>query len=333
MVRDMSSYPESQLRDLLADNLALIEPGLRLIKPEFWLKNADGVKGSIDLLAQDRHGMYVVIELKVSEPSGRKTVAQVMKYVRLLEDNGKSRREIRAIIVSTWREMLTTISEFARTQDYDVRGYRVHVDEAGDLTVERVQLLAEAFEQRLTPIHFQYLYCCAEDREIGWENVVQCVREVGAKHLVGVDHDFIGSEEVVSPYSLYVAFGTVEPGDLADAPGGPLEEDYQENPIYERHRREYRALCRMTSTVFVPRPCTFNPGNRFWGTTESASPEKFARLERDPLWAVRQVRGTGAYEPGGLWTERDIRTAGGREGRAGTARDDVGQHEGREQME
>ena len=113
----MSSYTESQLRDLLADNLALIEPGLRLVKPEFWLKNADGVKGSIDLLAQDRHGMYVVIELKVSQPSGRKTVAQVMKYVRLLEDNGKSRKEIRAIIVSTtWREMLTTISEFARTQ-------------------------------------------------------------------------------------------------------------------------------------------------------------------------------------------------------------------------
>ena len=97
---------------------------------------------------------------------------------------------------------------------------------------------------------------------------------------------------------------------MANAPGGPLEEDYQIDPIYERHRREYRALCRMTSTVSVPRPCTFNPGNRFWGTTESASPEKFAALERDRLWTVRQVRGTGgAYEPGGLWTERDIRTA------------------------
>ena len=138
---------------------------------------------------------------------------------------------------------------------------------------------------------------------------MQSVREVGAEHLVGVDLDFIGSEGVVAPYSLYVAFGTVEPGKLADGPGGPAEEDYQEDPIYERHRREYRALCHMTSTVLVPRYCAFIPGNKFWGTSESARPEKFAALERDPLWVVRQVRGTGAYKPGGLWTERDIRAA------------------------
>jgi Endonuclease NucS len=72
---------EAHLRDFLAKNLDRIEPGLRLhSSPE-----NPGVEyqidgGLIDLLAVDRNGKYVVIELKLSE--GRnKALGQLLYYM------------------------------------------------------------------------------------------------------------------------------------------------------------------------------------------------------------------------------------------------------------
>jgi len=72
---------EAHLRDFLAKNLERIEPGLRLYaSPE-----NNGVEfpvdaGRIDLLAVDRQGKYVVIELKLSQ--GRnKTLGQLLYYM------------------------------------------------------------------------------------------------------------------------------------------------------------------------------------------------------------------------------------------------------------
>jgi hypothetical protein len=72
---------EAHLRDFLARNLERIEPGLRLhVSPE-----SGGVEfpvdgGRIDLLAVDRAGKYVVVELKLSQ--GRnKTLGQVLYYM------------------------------------------------------------------------------------------------------------------------------------------------------------------------------------------------------------------------------------------------------------
>ena len=72
---------EAHLRDFLAKNLDRIETGLRLYaSPE-----RNGVEypvggGRIDLLAVDRNGKFVVIELKLSQ--GRnKTLGQLLYYM------------------------------------------------------------------------------------------------------------------------------------------------------------------------------------------------------------------------------------------------------------
>jgi hypothetical protein len=72
---------EAHLRDFLARNLERIEPGLRLHStPE-----GQGIEypidsGRIDLLAVDRDGKFVVIELKLSQ--GRnKTLGQISYYM------------------------------------------------------------------------------------------------------------------------------------------------------------------------------------------------------------------------------------------------------------
>src|SRR3989344_3153189 len=72
---------EAHLRDFLAKNLDRIEPGLRLhASPENRGVEFPVDAGRIDLLAVDRNGKYVVIELKLSQ--GRsKTLGQLLYYM------------------------------------------------------------------------------------------------------------------------------------------------------------------------------------------------------------------------------------------------------------
>lgn len=72
---------EADLRDFLANNLSVIEPGLTLYEEgrrggvEFPIEN-----GYIDILAKDRDGRFVVIELKLSRGRNR-TIGQLLYYM------------------------------------------------------------------------------------------------------------------------------------------------------------------------------------------------------------------------------------------------------------
>ncbi len=84
---DQQFAAESDLRDFLAKSLTCIEPGLALYRSgdrpgvEFPVES-----GFIDILAVDREGRFVVIELKVSR--GRsKTVGQLLYYMGWVDKN------------------------------------------------------------------------------------------------------------------------------------------------------------------------------------------------------------------------------------------------------
>lgn len=78
---------ESDLRDFLAKNLSLLEPGLRLYQE-------DGITGIefpvggrfIDILALDARNQLVVIELKVSKGYDR-VVGQLLRYMGWIQEN------------------------------------------------------------------------------------------------------------------------------------------------------------------------------------------------------------------------------------------------------
>ena len=92
---------ERDLQRYLAENLECIEAGLTLY-------DADGIRGiefeagggrRIDILAVDKSGAFVVLELKVSKGYDR-VVGQLLRYVNWVRQNlAEPRQRVRGIII------------------------------------------------------------------------------------------------------------------------------------------------------------------------------------------------------------------------------------------
>jgi len=92
---------ESDLRDFLSKNLAIIESGLRLYQDEGISGIEFPVGGRfIDILAIDKHNNYVVVELKVSKGYDR-VIGQLLRYMSWIETNqAEPSQKVRGIIVA-----------------------------------------------------------------------------------------------------------------------------------------------------------------------------------------------------------------------------------------
>lgn len=120
---------EAALRDQIAKNLTDLEDGLKLLDIEYPLKSRDGAGGRIDILAEDRSGQTVIIEIKRSNETARQALHELSKYITLTqEQEGLARGELRCLLVSTdWHELLVPYSYFHRLADVDVEGKRLIV--------------------------------------------------------------------------------------------------------------------------------------------------------------------------------------------------------------
>jgi hypothetical protein len=92
---------ESDLRNYLAKNLSIIEPGLKLYQDEGITGIEFPVGGRfIDILAVDAKGALVVIELKVSRGYDR-VVGQLMRYMAWIRKNqAEPGQQVRGVIVA-----------------------------------------------------------------------------------------------------------------------------------------------------------------------------------------------------------------------------------------
>jgi len=84
---------ERDLEDYLSMNLDVIEEGLKLVERQ---KELPGV-GKLDILARDRDGNYVVIELKAGQ-ADEKAVGQLQAYIEYLREQGYE--NIRGILIA-----------------------------------------------------------------------------------------------------------------------------------------------------------------------------------------------------------------------------------------
>lgn len=93
---------ERDLKNYLAKNLSIIEPGLRLFEEE-GITGIEFPAGGrfIDILALDRQDNYVVIELKVSKGYDR-VIGQLLRYMAWIERNhAEPHQRVRGIIVAS----------------------------------------------------------------------------------------------------------------------------------------------------------------------------------------------------------------------------------------
>jgi hypothetical protein len=109
---------ERDLRNYLSKNLGLIEPGLRLYEEEEITGIEFPVGGRfIDLLAVDKAGDYVVVELKVSRGYDR-TIGQLLRYMAWIQKNLAAQRKVRGVIVAS---QITEDLKLASSQIPDVK--------------------------------------------------------------------------------------------------------------------------------------------------------------------------------------------------------------------
>ncbi|RMO83536.1 hypothetical protein ALQ34_02300 [Pseudomonas syringae pv. maculicola] len=121
---------ESIIRDKLAVNLEILEAGLQLLDIESYLPNRQGTRGFVDLLARDKNGKYVIIEIKRSKSASRDALHEVLKYLEGLKSNYSIREsELRVFIVSTeWDELLVPFSSFIKRISIVTQGFSLEVD-------------------------------------------------------------------------------------------------------------------------------------------------------------------------------------------------------------
>lgn len=91
---------EEDLQNYLVKNLAAIEPGLKLYEDE-GIKGVEYPAGSrrIDILAVDKDGAFVVMELKVSRGYDR-VIGQLLRYMGWVEQNMETTLPVRGMIVA-----------------------------------------------------------------------------------------------------------------------------------------------------------------------------------------------------------------------------------------
>ena len=82
---------ESALRDLIAQKISQLKPGLTLLQKEQYIPGKHGTKSFIDLYARDEKGRHVLIELKRSNIAARQALHEqnVQKLFRILSEMTK----------------------------------------------------------------------------------------------------------------------------------------------------------------------------------------------------------------------------------------------------
>lgn len=115
---------ESDLEDFLAENLNQLEQGLTLFKSAnvSGRQVAAGAAGRIDILGQDAHGDFVVIEIKAGDVD-REVVGQIQAYMGWVLENLATGKGVRGIVVASG--FTDRLKLAARVSNLELKAYSV----------------------------------------------------------------------------------------------------------------------------------------------------------------------------------------------------------------
>jgi len=146
---------ESDIQDILIDQLECLEKGLKFLDKEKYVPNKISTKSFIDIVARDGKNNWVIIELKKSDSSSRQAIHEVLKYVEAVKAHlGVRDDEIRTMIVSTvWNELLVPFSRFYSETSLDVTGILLDISDPNNLSSQKVIPLKITAGRTLSPWH------------------------------------------------------------------------------------------------------------------------------------------------------------------------------------
>ncbi|WP_186381700.1 endonuclease NucS domain-containing protein [Burkholderia sp. KBS0801] len=172
---------ESELRDLIARDVSVLESGLTLLNKEQYIPNLLGTRSYIDLYARDRDGHHVLIELKRSNAAARDAIHEIHKYVEGVKQHfGARDDEIRVFVASTeWKELTVPFSRFATDTAMSVTGLQIHVDEVDDISVTRVPVLPMSQGRFIAPWHDVNWYSDEDGLKKGLASIDACCQAKG----------------------------------------------------------------------------------------------------------------------------------------------------------
>lgn len=121
---------ESEIRDILVQNLHILNPNYKFLAKEKYLPSDIGTRSFIDILAHDQNGKYVIIELKKSNTVARQAIHELFKYLEALKENLSVKSdEIELVVVSTeWDELLVPFSSFVSNSNLKANGFQLFLE-------------------------------------------------------------------------------------------------------------------------------------------------------------------------------------------------------------
>lgn len=229
--------PESVIRDALACELSVLEPGLVFVQTEFKVSTPDGSRGSIDILARDAVGLYVIIELKRSDATAREALHELQKYIGVLPFHLRvPAHRIRCMLVSTeWRELRRPFSNFKENFPHPLDGFELTVDATGKpvraISAEPPEPLAAP---GLSEAHTILFFESAERRDAALRPLERSLKRHGLEDaFILVLNHTANDPRVVHRFAAYVAhYHLPEPEDDVEARrrGAELLADVDANP-------------------------------------------------------------------------------------------------------
>ncbi|WP_430601873.1 hypothetical protein IGJ02_001986 [Enterococcus sp. DIV0724b] len=211
---------ESKIRDYLAGNLNFLSDELSLIGKEYLLPNNDGTKGYVDLLAKDKQGNYVIIEIKRSNQAARQALHEIFKYSALLKRNLYIKQsEIRVILISTtWDELLVPFSQFVLETDLLVEGYEIDLNSNFiPITKRKIKPLPNPIQRKISRIQHIFLYASKRCIDDELSIIGYLLEQVGIKEYILLNLNYQGTNnQVIYPKGIYLAFQTVPIGNYIE---------------------------------------------------------------------------------------------------------------------